>query len=96
MLEALVLAAGLGFLLALRFRVQALVIASAAAVVLGPIVAHVAGASFWAVASAPVAALVALQCGYLGGLLLTYSISHAARRRDEAPEAGLATKECGK
>jgi hypothetical protein len=97
MLEALLLAAGVGFLLALRFRVPALVVASAVALVLGPVIAHLSGASFWAVVSAPVTTLVALQCGYLGGLLLTYGVSRAKPATEEdAAERGLITKECGK
>jgi hypothetical protein len=98
MIEALVLAAGLGFLLALRFRVPALVVASAMAVVLGPVIAHFMGASFWAVVTAPLTTLVALQCGYLGGLLLTHGISRAAEpsSEDDAADSSLFTKECGK
>jgi hypothetical protein len=91
MLEALVLAAGLGFLLALRFRVPALVAASAVAIVLGPVIAHLTGAPSWAVLSAPLVVLVALQCGYLGGLLLTYTLTRAEPRLDE----DAATKESG-
>jgi hypothetical protein len=72
MLEALVLAGGLGFLLGLRYRVHAVVPASAAAAVLGPVVAYLAGAELWAILVASVGAVVVLQCGYLGGLLLTF------------------------
>ena len=97
MLEALVLAAGLGFLLGLRYRVPALVAASAATVVLVPAFAYFAGAPFWAVLGAPLAALVALQCGYLGGLLLTYGVSRARTRGGEDAAGGsLATKDYGK
>jgi hypothetical protein len=98
MIEALGLAAGLGFLLALRFRVPALVVASAVAVVLGPVIAHFMGAPFWAVVTAPLSALMALQCGYLGGLFLTHGMSRAAKpsSEDDAADNGLFTKECGK
>jgi hypothetical protein len=94
MLEALVLAAGLGFLIGLRYRVPAVVVASAVAVVLGPVIAHFTGASFWTVMVTPLAALVALQCGYLGGLLLTFGVSRAKPRGDDAPDEGcLAAKD---
>jgi hypothetical protein len=77
MLEALVLAGGLGFLLGLRYRVPAVVPASALAAVMGPAVAYVTGAELWVVLIASVGAVVALQCGYLGGLLLTFSATRA-------------------
>ena len=77
MLEALVLAGGLGFLLGLRYRVPAVVPASALAAVMGPAVAYVAGAELWVVLIASVGAVVALQCGYLGGLLLTFRAMRA-------------------
>jgi hypothetical protein len=95
MLEALVLVAGLGFLIGLRYRVPAVVVASAAAVVLGPVIAHFTGASFWVVVITPLAALIVLQCGYLGGVLLTYGVSRAKPRGDEdAPDEGcLAAKD---
>jgi hypothetical protein len=82
MLEALVLAGGLGFLLGLRYRVPAVVPASAVAVVMGPVVAYVAGAELWLVLIASVGAVVALQCGYLGGLLLAFSATHAKPDHD--------------
>jgi hypothetical protein len=93
MLEALVLAAGLGFLLGLRYRVPIIVIASAGAAIMAPAVAYVAAASFWAVVIAPALALVALQCGYLGGLLLSFMVTRAKpNRAADAPEGYLATK----
>jgi hypothetical protein len=79
MLEALVLAGGLGFLLGLRFRVPAVVPASAVAAVMGPLVAHLASAGVWAVVGASVGAVVALQCGYLGGLLLSFLTARRAK-----------------
>jgi hypothetical protein len=79
MLEALVLAGGLGFLLGLHYRVPAVIPASAVAAVLGPAVAYLAGAEFWLVLVASVGAVVALQCGYLGGLMLTHLTAPRAK-----------------
>jgi hypothetical protein len=79
MLEALVLAGGLGFLLGLRYRVPAVVPASAVAAVLGPVVAYLAGAEPWAIFIASVGAVVALQCGYLAGLLLSFLTAPRAK-----------------
>jgi hypothetical protein len=77
MLEALVLAGGLGFLLGLRYRVPAVVPASAMAAVMGPAAAYIAGAELWVVLVASVGAVVVLQLGYLGGMLLTFSATRA-------------------
>jgi len=94
MIEALVLATGLGFLLGLRYRAPAVVVASAAAVVMGPAIAYQAGASFWAVVLAPIGAVVALQCGYLGGLLLSFLVARTRPEREaDAPGSCLATKD---
>jgi hypothetical protein len=97
MLEALVVAAGVGFLLGLRYRPPTLVVASAAAAVMGPAVAHLTGSSFRIVLLASVGAVVALQCGYLGGSLLNFTVTRAARPRSEVdtPEGCLAAKEWG-
>jgi hypothetical protein len=93
MLQALVLAAGLGFLLGLRYRVPAVVVASAATAVMAPAVAYMAGASFWPVVLSPAAALVALQCGYLGGLALSFIVAGARPDRDAiGAERRLAAK----
>ena len=95
MLETLVLAAGMGFLLGLRYRVPIVVIASATAVVLGPAVAYIAGASFWAIVIAPAVGLVALQCGYLVGLLLSFMLTRATKPERHVDAAGgcLAAKD---
>ena len=82
MLEALALAGGLGFLLGLRYRVPAVVPASAAAALMGPAVAYVSGSELWVVLVASAGAVVALQCGYLGGLLLTFSATRAKPGHD--------------
>jgi hypothetical protein len=97
MMEALVLAAGAGFLLGLRYRVPALVVASAAAVIAGPAIAHFTSAPTWMVLISPLTTLLALQCGYLGGLLLTYGVSRAkpGQREVDPHEGRLATKDCG-
>ncbi len=79
MLEALVLAGGLGFLLGLRYRVPAVVPASAVAAALGPVVAYLAGAGWWFVLAASAGAVVALQFGYLAGLLLSYLAAPRAK-----------------
>jgi hypothetical protein len=79
MLEALVLAGGLGFLLGLRYRVPAVVPASAVTAVMGPVVAYLAGAEWWLILTTSIAAVVVLQIGYLAGLLLTYLTAPRAR-----------------
>jgi hypothetical protein len=79
MLEALVLAGGLGFLLGLRYRVPVVVPASAGAVVLGAVVSYLAGSELWIVVISAVGAVVALQLGYLGGLLLSFLTAPRAK-----------------
>jgi hypothetical protein len=79
MLEALVLAGGLGFLLGLRYRVPAVVPASAAVAAMGPVVAYLSGAEPWLLVLTSVGAVVALQCGYLGGFLLTFLTASRAK-----------------
>jgi hypothetical protein len=94
MLEALVLAAGLGVLLGLRYRAPAVVVGSGVAALMGPAVAYVAGASFWVVVIAPVGAVVALQCGYLGGSLLTFMMPRPKpERRLDAPHGCFVAKD---
>src|SRR5262245_56457239 len=77
MIEALVAAAGIGFLLGLRYRIPAAIIASAVAAAAGGVVACLTGASLWGVLIAPLAAMAALQCGYLAGLLAAVGVSRA-------------------
>lgn len=72
MLEALVLAGGLGFLLGLRYRVTAVIPASAAAAVLTCGVGYLGGVELWVILLAAFGSVVALQVGYLGGLLLSF------------------------
>jgi hypothetical protein len=97
MFEALIAAAGIGFLLGLRYRVPAAVAASAAAVVAGALVAYLKGASLWAILLLPVGAVVALQCGYLGGLLVAFGVAHNRQRRrhGSATERSPTFEECG-
>ena len=97
MLEALVAATGIGFLLGLRYRVPAVVVASAVAAVAGAWIAYLKGASLWAILMLPVGAVVALQCGYLGGLLVAFGVAHSRQRRrhSSAPERAPTFEECG-
>ncbi|HEY7549459.1 MAG TPA: hypothetical protein VH913_08070 [Hyphomicrobiaceae bacterium] len=97
MFEALVVAAGAGFLLGLRYRPPAVVVASAAAAVMGPALAYLTGSSFRIVLLASVGAMVALQCGYLGGSLLNFSLTRTTRPRSDVdtPDGCLAAKEWG-
>jgi hypothetical protein len=72
-------AAGLGLLLGLRFRVGAVIAASAvlvmASAILGPLLAEW---SVWMVLSAVFGGPLALQCGYFAGLLLMCALSRAS------------------
>jgi hypothetical protein len=77
MLGALVAAGGVGLLLGLCFRVPAVIFASAGAAIVSVGVAQAIGASPWAVLLLPIGAVVALQCGYLGGLMLGLATSRA-------------------
>jgi hypothetical protein len=79
MLEAIVLAGGLGFLLGLRYRVPVVVPASGVAAVLGSIIAYSTGSELWMVVIASVGSVVALQVGYLGGLLLSFLTAPRAK-----------------
>lgn len=69
-------AVGFGLLLGLRFRVGAVIAASAVLVmgsaILGPLLA---GWSVWMVLSAAFGGAFALQCGYFAGLLLMCALS---------------------
>jgi hypothetical protein len=77
MLEALITAAGLGFLLGLRYRIPAVVAASAAVAVATLTLALFRGAPLWVVLIAPMGAIVALQGGYLIALVLTHTTFRA-------------------
>jgi hypothetical protein len=72
MLEALALAGGLGFLLGLRYRVTAVVPASAVAALLTSSIGYLGGFELWVIGLAAFGSVVALQLGYLGGLLLSF------------------------
>lgn len=84
MLETLVVAAGIGFLLGLRYRVTVVIIASAGVAVAAVAIARSAGASLWGILAALGGAIVALQCGYLGGLLMTLGAPHSRSSEDQA------------
>jgi hypothetical protein len=73
MLEALIAAAGVGFLLGLRFRVPAVVAASAVVAAATLALALFRGAPLWVALTAPIGAIVALQVGYLVALVLTHN-----------------------
>lgn len=94
MFEALVVAAGVGFLLGLRYRAPVLIIASPVAAVMGPAVAHLRGSSFWVLVAASMGGIVALQCGYLAGSLLNFTATRAKPRSDvDTPDGCLAAEE---
>jgi hypothetical protein len=97
MIEALIAATGIGFLLGLRYRVPAVVVASAAAAVGGAVIAHLKAAPLWAVLLLPVGVVIALQCGYLGGLLVAFGVSQTRerRRQSSASEQAPTFEECG-
>jgi hypothetical protein len=97
MLEALVAATGIGFLLGLRYRVPAVVVAAAAAAVAGAVIAHLQGGSLGAILLLSVGAVIALQGGYLGGLLVAFGVAHTRQRRrhSSAPERAPTFEECG-
>ena len=82
MLEALITAAGLGFLLGLRYRIPAVVAASAAVAVATLALALFRGAPLWVVLLAPMGAIVALQGGYLIALVLTNTTFRASSWED--------------
>jgi hypothetical protein len=73
MLGALVAAGGLGLLLGLRYRVPAALAASVVAAIAVGLIALITGASGWAVLAGATGAAVALQVGYVGGLLLAFA-----------------------
>ncbi|HEX5957805.1 MAG TPA: hypothetical protein VFY92_04000 [Hyphomicrobiaceae bacterium] len=81
MLEALLASGGLGVLLGLRYRIPAALVASVGVAIAGVVLAWFINASAWTVLTIPVGAVVALQLGYLGGLLLFHAASRAGLRR---------------
>jgi hypothetical protein len=91
MLEAFVVAAGAGFLLGLRYRPPALVAASGLAALLAPAIAYLMGSSFWHVVLSSVGAVVVLQCGYVGGLLVNFSATRAEPHTDDEPHHDVDT-----
>lgn len=79
MLEALLASAGLGVLLGLRYRIPAVLVGSVAVAIAGVVLAWFIDASAWTMLTLPAGAVVALQLGYLGGLLLSHAASRARR-----------------
>jgi hypothetical protein len=75
-LVALVGAASLGLLLGLRWRVPAVLLASAAVAVATGAAAYLTGSAPWAALIAAIGAVAALQCGYLCGLVLAIAVAH--------------------
>jgi hypothetical protein len=82
MLEALITAAGLGFLLGLRYRIPAVVAASAVVAAATFTLALMRGAPLWVVLIAPMGAIVALQGGYLLALMLPHTTYRAGSWED--------------
>lgn len=80
MLGALVATGGLGLLLGLRYRIPAALAASVVVAVVVGMVALVTGASAWAVLAGAAGAAIALQLGYLCGLLLAFATASRASR----------------
>ncbi len=68
MLWAYAVAGGLGLVLGLRYRVPAVLVASAAYTLASITVAPFAGWSLWATLAVVFGGAFALQCGYLVGL----------------------------
>jgi hypothetical protein len=84
-LVALVGAGGLGLLLGLRYRVPALLVASAVVAAAATAAACLTESAPWAVLILPFGAVAALQCGYLCGVALAFAAHGRARAR--APDA---------
>lgn len=77
MLWAYAAAGGLGLLLGLRYRVPAVVLASAAVALASVFVAPFAGWSLWATVVTAFVGVLALQCGYVAGLGLACAAARA-------------------
>lgn len=92
MLSALIAAAVTGVLLGLSLRAPAVLAASATIVGGGVAISPFADASALTAALATLGALVALQCGYLGGVTLSCTRSHA---RASAPRVAEGTLGAG-
>lgn len=75
MFSVMIGAAGIGLLLGLSLRVSAVVAASAAISVVGLSIAPFADVPAVTAALTTFGSLLALQCGYLGGLALSYARS---------------------
>jgi hypothetical protein len=86
MLEALITAAGLGFLLGLRYRIPAVVAGSAVAAAATLALALFRGAPLWVVLLTPMGAIVALQGGYLIALVLANTTFRASSWEDAEAE----------
>src|SRR5262245_44465411 len=76
-LEVFAACAGLGLLLSLRYRVPALIAATALLVPAGSAIGLLTGWPLWIAVLAAGSAAAALQCGYLAGLLAACGASRA-------------------
>lgn len=70
-------AGGLGLLLGLRYRVPAVLAASAAFALLSIAIAPFAGWSPWATLAVALGGAFTLQCGYLAGLMMMCAAARA-------------------
>lgn len=75
MLWAYASAGGFGLLLGLRYRASAVIAASAVLMLLGATACRLAGWSIWSAVAGAFSSALALQCGYVVGLLLTCAAS---------------------
>ena len=75
---------GFGLLLGLRYRAPAVIVASAVLMLLGATICRLAGWSIWTAMAAAFSSVLALQCGYLVGLLLTCVASRILSVRPDA------------
>lgn len=92
MLSAMIAAAGIGVLLGLSLRVPAVLAASATIVGGGVAISPFADASALTAALTTLGALLALHCGYLGGVTLSCAWSRA---RASAPQVGEGSPAAG-
>ena len=86
MLWAYASASGLGLLLGLRYRAPAVIAGSVVLTLLGAPVCRLAGWSTWTAVAAAFSSVLALQCGYLAGLLLTCVASRILSVSPVAPQ----------
>lgn len=91
MLWAYVFAGATGFLLGLRYRVPALLAASALAVLASPAVIALAAIPVWQALAMIAGTLAILQCGYLAGLVLLWAVVWS-KQREPSVLAGPASQ----